>query len=113
MVIQGSCEVSEVHNEAPEMPHHPNELLDGGIGIRLQEFNNSLHMFLTRLHPIFGDVVCEVCDLVMEQAAFRGFKLQVLCSKPIKYNPHTLQVLILILGEGDDIIEIDQAVGEI
>ena len=35
------------------------------------------------------------------------------CSKPVKDDPHVIEVVILIRGESDDIVQVDQAVGEV
>ena len=89
------------------MPHHPHKLLGGGIRIWFQEVNNSLHMLLARLYPIFHDAIYKIGDFILEQITFGGFELQMLCSKPVKDNPHVMQMIILILGEGNNIIEVD------
>ena len=34
-------------------------------------------------------------------------------SKPVKDDPHVMEVVIFIGGESDDIIQVDQAVGEV
>ena len=95
------------------MSHHPHKLSDGSIRIWFQEVDNSLHMLLARLYPVLHDAMCEVGDFISEQITFGGFELQMLCWKPVKDNPHAMQMIILILGEGNNIIEVDQTVGEI
>ena len=62
---------------------------------------------------IFHDVMCEVGDFILEQITFGGFELQMLCSKHVKDNPHAMQMIIIVLGEGNNIIKVDQTVGEI
>ena len=96
-----------MHNEVSAMSHHPHKLLDGGIRIWFWEVNNSLHVLLTRLYPISRDMMCEVGDFISEQITFGGFELQMLCSKPVKNNPHAMQMIILILGEGNNIVKVD------
>ena len=99
--------MGKVCNEASEMSHHPHKPSDGGIRIWFWE------VLLASLYPIFRDMMCEVGDFISEQITFGGFELQMLCSKPVKDNPHVMQMIILILGEGNNIIEVDQTVGEI
>ena len=70
-------------------------------------------MLLARLYPILHDAMCEVCNLILQQVAFGGFEFQVLSLEPVKYDPHAMQMIILILRKGDNIIKVDQAVGEI
>ena len=89
------------------MSHHPHKPSDGGIRIWFWEVNNSLHVLLTRLYSVFHDMMCEIGDFISEQIIFGGFELQMLCSKPVKDNPHVMQMIILILGEGNNIIEVD------
>ena len=36
-----------------------------------------------------------------------------LSPEPVKYDSHVVQVIILILGEGDHVIQVDQAIGEV
>ena len=51
MVVQRSCQVSEMHNEASEVSHHLHEQPDGCIGVGFREVNDSFYMFLARLYP--------------------------------------------------------------
>ena len=49
MVVQRSFQVSEMHNEASEVSDHLHEPLDGCIGVRFREGDDSFYMFLARL----------------------------------------------------------------
>ena len=73
------------------MSHHSYEPSDGGIRVWFWEINNGLYMLLTRLYPIFCDMMHEIDDFISEQATFRGLKFQVLHPKPVKdKNPHVM-----------------------
>ena len=47
--------MSKMCNEASEVSHHPHKPLDGCIGVRFREVNDSFHMFLTGLYPTLGE----------------------------------------------------------
>ena len=49
----------------------------------------------------------------MEQAALRWLQFQMFHSEPVKDDPHAMEVVILICREHDDIVQVDQAVGEV
>ena len=65
------------------------------------------------LHPVLRDTMCKKNNFVMEQAALRWLQFQMLHSEPVKDNPHVMEVVILICRERDDIVQVDQAVGEV
>ena len=113
MVIEWSGQVGKVHNELSEVSYHPYKLSNGGVTVWFWEVNNSFYMLLARLYPVLCDAMCKVCNLISEQVAFGGFEFQVLSPEPVKYDPHVVQMIILICGKGDNIIEVDQAIGEI
>ena len=91
MVIEQSGQVGEVCNEPSEVSYHPHKPSNGGVRFWFWEVNNSFYMLLTRLYPILHDVMCEVCNFILEQVAFGGFEFQVLSPEPVKYDPHVVQ----------------------
>ena len=95
------------------MAHHPYKLLDGGVGVWFWEIGDCLHVFLTGLHPVLHDMMCKKNNFITEQAALRWLQFQMFCSEPVKDDPHAMEVVILICRECDDIIQVDQAVGEV
>ena len=86
---------------------------DGGVRVWFREIGDGLHMFLTGLHPILHDMMCKENNLITEQAAFRWLQFQMFHSEPVKDDPHAMEVVIFICGESDDIVQVDQAVGEV
>ena len=110
MVVQRSCHMSKMCNEASEVSHHPHELPDGHIGVGFREVNDSF--YVSRLYPVLGDAMCEICNFITEQVTFGGFEFQMLSPESVKYDSHAIQMVILIL-RGDHIILVNQAVGEI
>ena len=95
------------------MAHHPYKPSDGGVRVWFPEIDDGLYMFLTGLHPVLHDMMCEKNNFIMEQAALRWLQFQMFCSEPVKDDPHATEVFILIHRESDDIIQVDQAVGEV
>ena len=52
-------------------------------------------------------------NFLTEKAALRWLQFQMFHSEPGKDDPHVMEVIILIHRECDDIIQVDQAVGEV
>ena len=48
--------------------------------------------------------MCKICNFIMEQVTFGGFEFQMLSLEPVKYDSHAIEMVILILREGDHIV---------
>ena len=112
-LFNGLANTGKVRNEMPKMAHHPYKPSDGGVRVWFWKIGDGLHMFLTGLYPVLHDMMCEKNNFITEQAALRWFQFQMFHSEPVKDDPHVTEVVILIHGESDDIIQVDQAVGEV
>ena len=105
--------MGEVHDEMPKMAHHSYKPSDRGAGVWFQEIGDGFHVFLTGLHPVLRDTMRKKNNFVTEQAALRWLQFQMFCPEPVKDDPHMPEVVILIHRERDDIVQVDQAVGEV
>ena len=100
-------------DEAPKMAHHSYKLSDGGVRVWFWEISDGLHMLFTGLHPILCDTMCKEDNFIMNRLHLDGLSFRCSTLNLSKMTLMQAEVVIFIGGESDDIVQVDQAVGEI
>ena len=84
-----------------------------GVGLQHGKLFDGTHIFLTWVNSFAGDMMHKVHYLCLEEGALGWFQFQIEFSEAFNTTHKLLKVFFFCAPEDDNIIQIDDAIGQI
>ena len=112
-VIQRLGNLGIALNKPPIESGGTQELTDSCHCLGGHHLSYSLHIVHARFHPLGGDMMAKVVDLLPKEVTLQWFQFQAMFPEPLKDCCQMLDVLLLSIWKDDDVVKLDQGIGQV